>query len=286
MARAGTAAPVAVHQMWAAVAGAWGEHADYVDAAADAMTLRMLDLTRPRPGERVLELACGAGGLGLAAAERVGPDGEVLVSDVVPEMVRIAAERAAARGLANVSSRPLDLDAIDQPAAAHDIVLCREGLMFAHDHGGAVAEVARVLRPGGRVAVSVWGPRDANPWLAAVLDSASAELGIPLPPPGVRGPFSLDDGDELAELFRSAGFADVAVQEVAVPRRAGSVGEWWDRTTALAGPLALRLASLPPEAVERIRARAADAVAPYVGAGGAVEFPGLALVASGRLPDA
>jgi cyclopropane fatty-acyl-phospholipid synthase-like methyltransferase len=64
-----------LHAMWAAVAAGWGEHADYVDERAAALTQRMLDRAAPAAGERVLELACGAGGLGMAAAERVGADG-------------------------------------------------------------------------------------------------------------------------------------------------------------------------------------------------------------------
>ena len=76
-----------------------GEHAAYIDARGAHVTARMLELTGPRPGERVLELACGPGGLGFAAAELVAPGGEVVVSDVVPEMTAIAAARAAALGL-------------------------------------------------------------------------------------------------------------------------------------------------------------------------------------------
>ena len=69
-----------MHRMWAAVAGSWGEHVDYTDARSAHEAELMLDLAAPRPGERVLELACGAGGLGLAAAARVGATGEVVLS--------------------------------------------------------------------------------------------------------------------------------------------------------------------------------------------------------------
>ncbi|HEX8053290.1 MAG TPA: methyltransferase domain-containing protein, partial [Thermoleophilaceae bacterium] len=85
-----------LRQMWNAVAPAWGEHAEYIDELASGMTGRMLDLTEPRPGEQVLELACGTGGLGMAAAERVAPGGEVVMSDVAAGMTAIARERADA----------------------------------------------------------------------------------------------------------------------------------------------------------------------------------------------
>ena len=144
-----------LHGMWSAVAGAWGEHADYTDARGAQLTRRMLELTAPAAGERVLELACGAGGLGLAAAELVSPGGEVILSDVAAEMTAIAAARAAALGLTNVSTRELDLERIEQPDASYDVVLCREGLMFATDPERAAHELRRVLRPAGRAAVAV-----------------------------------------------------------------------------------------------------------------------------------
>ncbi len=89
-----------VHGMWAGVADGWSEHAAYVDARGAGVAARMLELAAPRPGARVLELACGPGGVGLAAAERVGPTGAVVVSDLVPALVDLAAARAAERGLA------------------------------------------------------------------------------------------------------------------------------------------------------------------------------------------
>ena len=192
-----------LHGMWSAVAGSWSEHADYVDARGSSVTARLLELSAPRPGERVLELACGAGGVGLAAAERLGPGGEVVLSDVVPEMTAIASARADALGPGNVTTSVLDLERIEQPDGSYDVVLCREGLMFAPDPARAAREIRRVLRPGGRVALAVWGPRDRNPWLGVVLDAVSAQLGKPVPPPAIPGPFSLGDADKLAALATS-----------------------------------------------------------------------------------
>ncbi len=271
-----------VHGMWAAVAPGWGEHADAVDARTAGLAERLLDLTSPLPGERLLELACGPGGLGIAAARRV--DGlEVVLSDVAAPMVAIATERAA--GLAGVRTRVLDLEDIDEPDRSYDVVVCREGLMFATDPDGAARELHRVARPGARVAVSVWGPRDRNPWLAVVVDAMSAQLGEPVPPPGVPGPFSLADAERLGALLQAAGFTDVAVEGRPVPLRAASFEEWWVRTSTIAGPLARRIAAMPADAREHLEATLRDAVAPYAVAGG-LELPGLALVASARRREA
>jgi SAM-dependent methyltransferase len=270
-----------LHGMWAAVAPGWAQHAAYADARGAEVGETMLALTLPQPGERVLELACGPGGLGLAAAERVAPGGEVVVSDVVAEMTAIAAARASALGLTNVTARDLDLEQIDEPDASYDVVLCREGLMFATDPARAVHEIKRVLRSGGRFAVAVWGPREQNPWLGVVFDAVSAQVGSPVPPPGVPGPFSLADADGLARLFSDANLTDVAVTDKDVPMRAASFEEWWERTCVLAGPLAKMLASLSEEAKEAIRAHAQEAARAYETPTG-VEFPGVSLLVSGR----
>lgn len=265
-----------LHQMWSAVAPAWAEHADFVDTRGADLTATMLDRAAPAPGERVLELACGAGGLGLAAAERAG---EVVLSDVAPEMVAIATERA--RGAANVTTRLLDLEDIAEPDASFDVVLCREGLMFATEPDRATSEIARVLRPAGRAALAVWGPRERNPWLGLVLDAVNTQVGHPVPPPGVPGPFALADASRLADIVTGAGLRDVVVEEVEVAMRTGSFEEWWSRTAALAGPLSMILARLPDDAQRALTARLRQDVRPYETTDG-MRFPGVSLLVSGR----
>ena len=98
-----------VHAMWSAVADSWAEYADYTDARHGPETAMMLATTAPAQGEQVLELAAGAGGLGLAAADLVGPDGRVLISDVAVEMTRAARARIGVRMAVEV--RQLDLEA-------------------------------------------------------------------------------------------------------------------------------------------------------------------------------
>ena len=267
-----------VHGMWAGVAPHWGAHADVVDARAKAQTDALLRAAGVQQGHRVLELACGAGGPGMAAASVVGPDGEVVLSDVAETMVEVAAARAA--GLANVSTKVLDLEAIDEADGSYDAVMCREGLMFAVDPGRAVGEVHRVLRPGGRAALSVWAERSANPWLSELLASASEVLGHPVPPPGMPGPFSLAETD-LGALFDDAGFLDVELEDVPVPHRTPSFDVYWDMTTDLAGPLSAILAGLDDETRTAIRDRLHEALAPYESADG-LDIPGVSRMVSGR----
>ena len=141
-----------------------------------------------------------------------------------------------------------------------------------------------MLRPGGRAAVAVWAARERNPWLGLVMDVVSAQIGAPVPPPGIPGPFALGDADELRRLLDDAGLADVRVGELSVPLRAASFDEWWGRTSALAGPLSAILASMPEAAVQALRERAREAVRDYETASGGLDFPGVTLIAGRRRP--
>jgi len=107
-------------------------------------------------------------------------------------------------------------------------------------------------------------------------------IGRPVPPPGLPGPFALQDGARLAGLLSDAGLTGVAVEELSVPLRAGSFEEWWTRTSALAGPLTHILASLPEPALRALEAKLRDATRPYETSDGGLDFPGVTLVAHGR----
>jgi SAM-dependent methyltransferase len=283
--------------MWGSVATAWGAHADVIDARGAVVADALLARVAPVRGERLLEVGSGPGGLGLLAAERLrtgdGADIDVVLSDVAPEMVAIAARRAAERGLRNVESRVLDAERLDEPDASYDVVLCREALMLVCDPARAAREFARVLRAGGRVGVAVWGPRAANPWLGALFDAVTAETGASVPPPGIPGPFSLDQPGLLCEVLADGGFSDITVDQVPTPLRVRSVDEWWEIVPSLAGPLAQVLAAMPAPVRAAIRERAAAALATdasrvdvdsdRAGDDG-LEIPGVSLVATARRP--
>jgi len=111
--------------------------------------------------------------------------------------------------------------------------------------------------------------------------AVAAQLGAPVPPPGIPGPFALDDPDRLARLLAGARLADVVVTEEPTPLHDDSFDAWWTRTAALAGPLAKRLAALPEDARRQLRARLAEVARPYQTPTG-LDFPGVTLVAAAR----
>jgi SAM-dependent methyltransferase len=170
--------------------------------------------------------------------------------------------------------------------ASFEAVINRHGLMFVEDPVKTVSEAARVLRAGGRYAAMTWGPRNRNPWLGLVLDAVSDQFGVPFPPPGIRGPFSLDRPDALTQVLRDAALENVMVQAMSTPMHAGSLQEWWERVPKLAGPLAMALAGMETDVRDAIRDRALAAGAKTVRSDQTgIMFEGCVLIASGHTPD-
>jgi SAM-dependent methyltransferase len=243
---------------WSDAASSWARAAeDEETGASREATVWMLEAADLQPGERVLELACGAGRVGLQAAARVGPEGAVLCTDFSEAMVSAVAERVERLGVSNTSTRVLDAEHIDLDGEEpFDAVLCRFGYMLMADPLQALRESGRVLRPGGRLVLAVWGPGEENPWLSIILGAVMSHLNAPPPQPGAPGPFSLGDRDRLKTLVEQAGLKGTEVTEIEARQRYDSLDAWWDEILEVSGPLATMLNALPEDDRAKIRTAA------------------------------
>lgn len=177
---------------------------------------RMLDAAALTEGESVLDVGCGSGSTSLEAGRQVGARGSVLGVDVSPAMVGRARQRAAAESLENVRFEQGDAQSYALAKGAFDAVVSRFGMQHFTDPPAAFANLARALRPGGRIAFVCWRGPEHNAW-ATVPMQAVAEH-IPLPPHeghGGGGPFALADPELVRGLLEGAGLADVQVDPVA-----------------------------------------------------------------------
>jgi SAM-dependent methyltransferase len=270
---------------WRAVAAGWErQQATWWDATLP-VSERLVGVLDPRPGETILELAAGIGETGFVAASRLGPGGRLLSTDVAPEMVDGARRRAALLGgLENVEFRVADAAALELGDTSVDGILCRFGIMLVVEPPAAAAEMARVLRPGGRVALSVWASADENPWIAAA-GRAAVELGL-LERPGLDapGPFRFADSGRLVGLLESAGLSVTSVEDVPIVWRVPSLDDWWDATRDMSRMISVLLERLDDGQAALLRTTAETAIRPFVGSGGAVAVPGLARVARAQTP--
>jgi SAM-dependent methyltransferase len=276
----------ASRQQWSAAARSWARAAEEEETGASgAATPWLLEAAELQPGQRVLELACGAGRVGLQAASRVGPDGSVLCSDFSQAMVDAVAERVERLGLPNVGTRLLDAQQLELPDDDFDRILCRFGYMLMADPQKALRESARVLRPGGRLALAVWGAAEKNPWLSLIIDALIDQLNAPPLEPGTPGPFSLCDRDRLRALVEGAGLVDVEIEAIETEQAYASLDGWWEEILEVSGPLAAMLKAMPDGDREAIRARAMADGERFVGDDGSVAFPAAIVGARARKPS-
>ena len=237
------------------MADQWSERADFLDHRAAAVTKALLDGADIGASDRVLALADGPGGIGLAAASLAA---EVVSSDIAPTYADVVTARADAAGLTNVTAKVLDLEEIAEPDASFDAVVIREGLMFAAEPLAALGEIRRVLRDDGRLAAAVWGPKADNPWLA-IVHGRGLDPGWPRSA-AARDARPVRIGRRTAARPSSRtkpGSATCTSTTLSVRFHAPSFEEWWAHTSALAGPIATVVAGLSDEA----RAELLDAAA-------------------------
>jgi SAM-dependent methyltransferase len=209
---------------WDLIAPGWKKWDSHLMRWLGPVGERMLDLARLKDGDFVLDVATGSGEPGLSAARRVGK-GNVVGLDISRGMVDIAREKAKGLRINNYEARVYSSDFPFGPDT-FDAVISRFGVMFFPDVLAGLREMARVLKPGGTLCVSVWGPQ--NEKAKSVIHVLNRTLGLPEPALGGPGPFRCSDSGKTVSLMRQAGFHDVGQVEVAVRRTHSSVGQYWE----------------------------------------------------------
>jgi ubiquinone/menaquinone biosynthesis C-methylase UbiE len=204
-----------VREAWSARTEIWDRPGRA--AATDLSDAALLDALGIRPGLRVLDLASGAGNPSVEIARRMGVGGFIVASDLVPEMVARSRQRVAAAGNDNVRFAAADIQALPFRDESFDAVVCRLGIMFCPAIETALAEVRRVLAPGGIAAFSVWGPREDNTVFLILESVVSRASGTP-----EFTPLRFGEPDSLRRLLALAAFRNVEersfVSDYVVPR--------------------------------------------------------------------
>jgi SAM-dependent methyltransferase len=242
----------------------------FVPALFAQATGWVLDAADVRPGQRVVDVACGTGVLARAARDRVGRDGAVVGVDSNAGMLTVARERSS-----DIDWREGRAESLPLPDGDVDAAVSQFGLMFFDDRVTSLAELARVTRPGGRLAAAVWGTLAETPGydaMAAIvgrLFGADAALSL-------EAPYALGSPDELRRLAATAGLRDVDVTRHVGTARFGSL-DAWVHTDVRGWTLADRV---DDAGYERLRRAAAAELGRFVATDGSVSFPTPALVLS------
>jgi ubiquinone/menaquinone biosynthesis C-methylase UbiE len=217
----------------------------------------LLELVAPAAGERVLDVACGTGLVSLAAARAVGPGGQVLGTDLSGAMVDAARRQAAAQKLSHASFARMDGELLELPDASVDVALCALGLMYLPEPERAVREMRRVLRPGGRLGLAIWGERSRCGWAAvfAIVQDEVASDVCPLF-------FRLGQAELLARVCTEAGFEAVAQRRITTTL-AYADGDQACNAAFVGGPVALAWSRFDAATRARVCRRYLEAIEPW-----------------------
>lgn len=239
---------------------------------------RLFDLAAPRPGERVLDVACGTGLVTFRAAAAVHPGGEVVGVDLSDGMLELARRLARDQGFDGVRFERMDAEALELEEGTFDVALCSLGLMYVPDPVQALREMHRTLVPGGRAAAAVWGRRDQCGWAEVfpIVDRRVSSDVCPLF-------FQLGSGEALAYAFRTAGFEEVTADRFSSVLHYETAGEACTATFE-AGAVALAYQRFDDATRDEVHAEFLASLEPWR-RGNAYDVPGEFVVACGRKPS-
>jgi SAM-dependent methyltransferase len=231
----------------------WADHQAEMDRNLADASAGLLRLAAPQPGEKVLDLGCGAGQISWRIADMVGPDGMVLGVDISKPLLA----RARARGDAG-NVRFLEADAASHPFTPEfDLIVSRFGVMFFEDPVAAFRNIRKATAKGGRLVFVCWRPVAENQWTSLPLAAARPLLPeLPPPDPLAPGPFALADPDRVSRTLNDAGFHDVRIEKLDGVMDLGPSPEHAGFQMTQLGPVSRLLR----EADDGLRARVQEAV--------------------------
>src|SRR3954468_7660188 len=259
---------------WAGLSAGWEKWDEIIMVQLSPVSLAMIDRLDIADDQQHLDIAAGTGEPGLSIA-KLAPKGRVVVTDLVAEMLDVAARRAGTQGVANVETTVCSADDLPFDDATFDSVSVRFGYMFFPDMGEATAEFARVLKPGGRLCSSVWVKPEENPWTTIAMQAIATEAVVPLPDPDRPNMFRCAAPGYVSAVYEGAGLRDIAEWDVTVDLVTRSPAEYWDMISEHVSLAVAALQKVDGPARERIRAKAIAAVSAFE-KDGKVRVPGLA----------
>lgn len=267
---------------WDTFSAGWEAWDSFVQASIGPVGDAVIEALEVAADQRHLEVAAGTGEPGLSIAA-LAPEGRVTLTDLSSGMLAAAERFAAARELRNVEVRVASADDLPFDDGAFDSVGCRFGFMFFPDLDAAAAELARVVRSGGRVATAVWAGPEHNLWATLPMPAIASEVDVPPPDPDAPGLFRCAAPGAITAVFERAGLTDVAERDTPVEFGFSGEADYWRMVTDLTAPVAALLAGVD----DATRARIAEKVEAAAGehrSGAEVRLTGMARCIVGTKP--
>lgn len=213
------------HQQWQVAAEAWFRWSPTLNKWLGRATEKMLEMAGITNGQRVLDVAAGAGEQSVTVAKKVGPQGYVLATDISSNILEFANQLARQEGLSNIETKVMDGEKLELEDETFDAVISRVGLIYFPDQQKALREMLRVLKPGGKVAAIVYSTPEKNKFFSVPVSIIRNRAKLPPPLPGQPGPFSLGAQGVIEKAFLQAGFKNVETELIDSPLELSSAKE-------------------------------------------------------------
>ena len=207
----------------------------------------------------VLDIAAGTGEPGLTIASLL-PSGKVMLTDLSEDMLAVARDNAEQRNITNIETHICDVSELPFADNTFDAVSCRFGFMFFPDMLLAAREMVRVLKPGGRIATSVWNVPEKNFWVTAIMGTIANNMQLPQPPPGAPGMFRCAKDGFIAGLFSAAGLKHISQEEVGGKMPCDSAEHYWTLMNDIGAPIVAALSKADDATKEKIKQEVVDII--------------------------
>lgn len=219
----------------------------------------MIRLLNPKGNDMVLDIASGTGEPGLTIASLLD-GGKVILTDLSEDMLKIAAENAADRGTNNIETLVCDVCDLPFEDNTFNAVSCRFGFMFFPDMLLAAKEMARVLKPGGKIVTSVWDVPEKNFWITVIMGTISRNIDLPVVPSGAPGMFRCANSSLMSDIFKTAGLTNILKKDVAGKLNCQTADVYWNLMNEVAAPVVAALSNVDTAIKDKIKVEVYEAI--------------------------
>ena len=239
-------------QSWNKFSAGWKKWDELVMDFLKPMGDEIIRLLNPQKNDVILDVASGTGEPGLTIAAKLS-GGKVIITDLADHMLEIARENAESRGIYNIETVTCDVCDLPFPDNTFDAISCRFGFMFFPDMLLAANEMVRVLKPGGKIATSVWNVPEKNFWVTAIMGTINKNMELPPPPPGSPGMFRCAKDGLISDIFSQAGLKNISQTEIFGKLNCKTSDAYWGMQTEVGAPIVAALSKASDEMKEKIK---------------------------------
>lgn len=247
-------------EAWNKFSSGWQKWDTFVLGLLKPIGDQLLEEVDLQSTDKVLDVSTGTGEPGLTAAPKVA---QVVATDVAEDMLEIARQNALSRKLTNFEVKLADAENLPFDDSSFDAVVCRLGVMFFGNPRAGVNEMARVLKPTGKLALAAWAEPANNPWATNASSVINELLNLTPPPPDTPGLFRQSNAGKLTAMMTAAGLIKVKQAEVTGEMVFDSPGHYWEFLTDVVAPVATPLSAASAAVRERAKQAVLAAISGY-----------------------